>query len=71
MAHELTFEELKDFQESFNNARNKVVARAAMKSGLLEASFNPELGDKLNHVFSIEVDTENVTNQVVAGYFLH
>ena len=25
MAHELTFEELKDFQESFNNARNKVL----------------------------------------------
>lgn len=67
MAHELTFEELKDFQESFNNARNKVVARAAMKSGLLEASFNPELGDKLNHVFSIEVDTENVTNQQQSG----
>ena len=41
MSHELTLQEIDQFRSDFDNSRNQVVSRAAMRSGVLEASFNP------------------------------
>ena len=39
MAHELTVQELEKFSADFNkNPENKVIARSAQRSGVLEAS---------------------------------
>lgn len=73
MSHELTLQEIDQFRNDFDNSRNEVVSRAAMRSGVLEASFNPTVTNRLNDVFSVEVETDNVTNkcnQDVAGYLL-
>lgn len=67
MSHELSFQELEEFRNDFHNARNEVVARAAMRNGLLEASFNPEVVGRLTDTFSVEVETDNVTNQKQSG----
>lgn len=66
--HELTLQEIADFSADFNaNPQNQVVARAAKRSGVLEASFNDQVEGKLNRVFSTELDTDNVTNQKHSG----
>lgn len=68
MAHELTVQELEKFSADFNkNPENQVVARAAQRSGVLEASYNDRVQSKLTRVFSIELDTDNVTNQKHSG----
>lgn len=68
MAHELTVQELEKFSANFNkNPKNKVVARAAQRSGVLEASYNDRVQSELTHVFSTELDTDNVTNQKHSG----
>ena len=67
MSHELTFQEIEGFRKDFDNSRNDVVSRAAMRSGVLEASFNPKVEETLNDVFSVEVKTDNVTNQQQSG----
>ncbi|NRO49855.1 C1 family peptidase [Lactobacillus helveticus] len=68
MAHELTVQELEKFSANFNkNPKNKVVARAAQRSGVLEASYNNRVQSELTHVFSTELDTDNVTNQKHSG----
>lgn len=61
-------QEIADFSADFNsNDKNQVASRAAQRSGLLEASFNDSVSKRLNHVFSIELDTENVTDQKHSG----
>lgn len=68
MAHELTVQELEKFSADFNkNPENKVVARAAQRSGVLEASYNDRVQGQLTRVFSTELDTNNVTNQKHSG----
>ncbi|EEJ71212.1 C1 family peptidase [Lactobacillus ultunensis] len=68
MAHELTVQELEKFSANFNkNPENKVIARAAQRSGVLEASYNDRVQGKLTRVFSTELDTDNVTNQKHSG----
>lgn len=67
MSHELTLQEINQFRSDFDNSRNQVVSRAAMRSGVLEASFNPAVTNRLNDVFSVEVETDNVTNQMQSG----
>lgn len=53
MSHELTLQEIDQFRNDFDNSRNEVVSRAAMRSGVLEASFNPAVTNRLNDVFSV------------------
>ena len=67
MSHELTLQEIDQFRSDFDNSRNQVVSRAAMRSGVLEASFNPAVTNRLNDVFSVEVEADNVTNQMQSG----
>lgn len=68
MAHELTVQELEKFSANFNkNPENKVIARAAQRSGVLEASYNDRIQSKLTRVFSTELNTDNVTNQKHSG----
>ncbi len=46
-------QEIADFSADFNsNSENLVASRAARRNGLLEASFNDRVSEKLNHVFS-------------------
>ena len=68
MAHELTVQELEKFSADFNkNPENKVIARVAQRSGVLEASYNDRVQSELTRVFSTELDTDNVTNQKHSG----
>ncbi|MDF7638074.1 C1 family peptidase [Lactobacillus sp. ESL0791] len=68
MAHKLSIQELEQFQANFaKNPKNQVVARAAMRSGVLEASRNDQVQSELTRVFSTELDTDNVTNQKQSG----
>lgn len=61
-------QEIEGFSESFNsNPENKVASRAARRSGLLEASFNDRVSERLNHVFSTELDIGGVTDQKHSG----
>ena len=68
MAHELTVQELEKFSADFNkNPENKVIARSAQRSGVLEASYNDRVQSELTRVFSTELDTDNITNQKHSG----
>ena len=68
MSHKLTLQEIEDFSSEFNqDPENKVIARAAQRSGVLEASYNDRVQSKLTRVFSTELDTDNVTNQKHSG----
>lgn len=61
-------QEIADFSKDFNSSdKNKMASIAARRSGLLEASFNDRVSERLNHTFSIELDTDNVTNQKQSG----
>lgn len=52
MAHELTVQELEKFSADFNkNPKNKIIARAAQRSGVLEASYNDRVEGELTRVF--------------------
>ena len=68
MAHKLTLQELDEFSKEFNSdPQNKVISRAAERSGVLEASYIDRIESKLIRVFSTELDTDNVTNQKHSG----
>ena len=61
-------QEIADFSADFNtNSKNQVASRAARRSGLLEASFNARVSERLNHVFSTELDVGGVTDQKHSG----
>lgn len=68
MSHELTLQEIEQFSKEFNkNPDSQVIARATQKNGVLDAAYNDRVESKLNRVFSIELDTDNVTNQKQSG----
>ena len=68
MSHELSPQLLESFSRDFNaDPKNQVISRAARRSGLLEAAYNPAVSQLLNRTFSIELDTDNVTNQQQSG----
>ncbi|MFR0584765.1 C1 family peptidase [Lactobacillus porci] len=68
MSHELTLQEIAEFSRDFNaDPKNQVIARAAGRSGVLEASYNERVATRLTRVFSTELDTDNVTNQKQSG----
>ncbi|WP_270447170.1 C1 family peptidase [Lactobacillus delbrueckii] len=68
MSHELSPQLLESFSRDFNaDPKNQVISRAARRSGLLEAAYNPAVSQRLNRTFSIELDTDNVTNQQKSG----
>ncbi|GHN35306.1 C1 family peptidase [Lactobacillus delbrueckii] len=68
MSHELSPQLLESFSRDFNaDPKNQVISRAARRSGLLEAAYNPAVSQRLNQTFSIELDTDNVTNQQQSG----
>lgn len=65
----LTEQEIAGFAADFNtNKKNQIISRAARRSGLLEASFNDQVSESLNHVFSVELkNVDNVTDQKRSG----
>lgn len=64
----LSDQEIADFSADFNkNEKNQVASRAARRSGLLEASFNDHVSERLNQVFSTELDIGGVTDQKHSG----
>ena len=68
MSHKLSLEEIAEFSRGFNaDPKNQVIARAAGRSGVIEAAWNPEVSRRLNRTFSVELDTDNVTNQERSG----
>lgn len=68
MSHKLSMQDLESFSKDFNsNPKNLVIARAANRSGVLEASYNGRVASNLTRVFSTELDTDNVTNQQQSG----
>lgn len=68
MTHQITLQELAEFSKDFNqNPQNSVLARAAQRSGVLEASYNERVAGKLTRVFSTELDTDQVSNQKHSG----
>lgn len=68
MRHQITVQELAQFAHDFNNdTHNQIIARAAQKSGVLAAAYNEQVSQHLTRVFSTELDTDNVTNQLQSG----
>ncbi|WP_240403652.1 C1 family peptidase [Lactobacillus jensenii] len=66
--HKLTMAEIAKFQKDYHEkAQNNVAKLAVVNNGLLNASYNHEGANKLNRTFSIEVPTDNVTNQKQSG----
>ncbi|MDD6386562.1 C1 family peptidase [Lactobacillus equicursoris] len=64
--HELNSELLDQFSRQFNaDPKNQVISRAVSRSGLQEAAYNSAA--EHNHTFSLELDTDNVTNQKQSG----
>ncbi|CCI84898.1 aminopeptidase C [Lactobacillus pasteurii DSM 23907 = CRBIP 24.76] len=68
MVHEFTIQEAEEFRKNFEQEpANEAISRAARRSGILEASFNSKVSEKLNRVFSIELPVDQVTNQKHSG----
>lgn len=68
MTYELTREEIAAFQKDYaKDARNKVAEMATVTNGVQKASFNTEGIRNLNQTFSIEIPTDNVTDQKQSG----
>lgn len=68
MSHELTFDEIAGFQKDYRqHKQNKIAELAVVNNGLQKVSFNEEAARKLNRTFSIEIPTDNVTDQKQSG----
>ena len=68
MAHELTLDEIAKFQQDYQqNKQNKIAEMAVVNNGVQKASFNGEGIRDLNRTFSIEIPTDNVTDQKQSG----
>ena len=64
MKHELTMAEIAKFQKEYKKEpQNRVAELAVVNNGVQKASFNTEGIRKLNRNFSIEIPTDNVTDQ--------
>ncbi len=49
-------QEIADFSADFNtNSKNQVASRAARRSGLLEASFNDRVSERLTMFFQLNL----------------
>lgn len=68
MSHELSLDEIAKFQADYEKQRqNKIAEMATVTNGVQKASFNTEKVRNLNRTFSIEIKTDNVTNQKQSG----
>lgn len=68
MKHELTMAEIAKFQKEYKKEpQNRVAELAVVNNGVQKASFNTEGIRKLNRNFSIEIPTDNVTDQKQSG----
>src|SRR5699024_8169589 len=68
MAQELTLDEIAKFQQDYQqNKQNKIAELAVVNNGVQKASFNGEGIRDLNRTFSIEIPTDNVTDQKQSG----
>lgn len=68
MTHELTLDEIVKFQQDYQqNKQNKIAELAVVNNGVQKASFNGEGIRDLNRTFSIEIPTDNVTDQKQSG----
>ena len=68
MTHELTLDEISKFQQDYQqNKQNKIAELAVVNNGVQKASFNGEGIRDLNRTFSIEIPTDNVTDQKQSG----
>ena len=68
MTHELTLDEIAKFQQDYQqNNQNKIAELAVVNNGVQKASFNGEGIRDLNRTFSIEIPTDNVTDQKQSG----
>ncbi|MDE6491592.1 MAG: C1 family peptidase [Lactobacillus sp.] len=68
MSHELTFDEIAGFQKDYRqHKQNKIAELAVVNNGLQKASFNEGAARELNRTFSIEIPTDNVTDQKQSG----
>ncbi|MCH4172092.1 MAG: C1 family peptidase [Lactobacillus sp.] len=62
----LDFKKIAQISQGFT-PQNEIAKRAAIRTGVLDASFNTDAVAKLNRTFSIEVKTGAVTNQKHSG----
>ena len=68
MAHQLSLDEIKQFKEDYaGQAQNHVAELAVVTNGVQKASYNTAAVDRLNRTFSIEIPTDNVTDQKQSG----
>lgn len=68
MAHKLTLDEISKYQQDYQqNKQNKIAELAVVNNGVQKASFNGEGIRDLNRTFSIEIPTDNVTDQKQSG----
>ena len=68
MTHELTLDEIAKFQQDYQqNKQNKIAELAVVNNGVQKASFNGEGIRDLNRTCSIEIPTDNVTDQKQSG----
>lgn len=68
MSHELSFDEIAKFAQDYQDSKqNKVAEMATVTNGVQKASFNSEKVRSLNRTFSIEIKTDQVTNQKQSG----
>ncbi|MCT3030971.1 C1 family peptidase [Pediococcus parvulus] len=68
MGKEVSQENVAKFRKVFNeDNRNAVVQRAATKNGVLNASEDIAAKVRLDHTFSVEIDTGKVSNQLHSG----
>lgn len=68
MEHELTLDEITKFQKEYEqNKQNRIAELAVVTNGVQKASFNSEGIRDLNRTFSIEIRTDNVTDQKQSG----
>ncbi len=68
MNHQLSLDEIKRFQADYDkNKQNKIAENAVVSDGLQKASFNSKSTRQLNRTFSIEIPTDNVTDQKQSG----
>ena len=68
MAHELTLDEIAKFQQDYQqNKQNRIAELAVVNNGVQKASLNNDGIRDLNRTFSIEIPTDNVTDQKQSG----
>jgi len=69
MNKSITNDILLEFKKNFNDSKkNKIVANAVQKNGVLACAYNLEEGTKLTNIFNVEVkDMVSITDQKASG----